>query len=49
MKARLTVECISRSVLVTGPSHAANDSKRNLLSASMPQLHKILQFIRTYG
>ena len=48
-KARFTVKCISRSVLVMGPSHAANDSKRKLLSASMSQLHKILQFIKTYG
>ena len=48
-KAKFTVKCISRSVLVSGPSHAANDSKRKLLSASMSQLHKILQFIKTYG
>ena len=44
-----TVKCISKSVLAFGPSHAAKDSKRKLLSASMSQLHKMLRFIKTYG
>ena len=48
-KAKFTVKCISRSVLASGPSHAAKDFKRKLISASMSQLHKILQFIKTYG
>ena len=49
MNAKFTVKCISRSVLASGPLHAAKDSKRKLLSTSISQLHKMLQFIKTYG
>ena len=47
--AKFIVKCISRSVLVSEPPQAARDSKRKLLSASILQLHKILQFFRMYG
>ena len=30
-------------------SHGANDSRRKWLSAPIPQLHKSLLFIKTYG
>ena len=30
-------------------SHAANDSRREWLSASIPQLHKTFLFTKTYG
>ena len=49
MKAKFTVKCISRSGLASGPSNAVNDSKRKLLSVSISQLHKIIQFMKTYG
>ena len=39
------MKCISKSVLVSEPSQAARDSRRKLLSASISQLHKILQNI----